>query len=283
MSNQQYLRHSWVRALAISLVLAACTKVPELPPMNAAEHKDALETLAKTKVYFGHQSVGRNVLQGLDELSKAAGVSVQVKKLDGSPWNAPAVAHSEIGKNNDPLGKIADFSQALARPEMTGTEVAILKFCYLDVAHDTIKDPRALVEAYARGVDAVRAAHPNLKLVHATSPLRSDPPGWKTAIKRMIGRQTWEDPDNVLRNAYNDEIRKRFAGQPIFDIALAESTLPDGSRSAFTLDGKTVYTLAAPYTDDGGHLNERGRQYIAATFAKSVADAMRSPVAAAPR
>ena len=251
--------------------------------MNAAESKGALEMLAKTKVYFGHQSVGRNVLQGLEDLSKATQVPVQVKKLDGTPWAAPAVVHSEVGKNSDPLGKIADFSQTLARPEMAGTDVAVLKFCYLDVAHDTIKEPRALVEAYARAVDVIRAAHPNLKLVHSTAPLRSDPPGWKTAIKRWIGRETWEDPDNVLRNAYNEEIRKRFAGQPLFDIALAESTLPDGSRSAFVKDGKTVFTLAAQYTSDGGHLNERGRQQIAAVFAKSIADAVRSAPAAAAR
>ncbi len=260
-----------------------CTKTPALPPMNPAEYKGALETLAQTKVYFGHQSVGRNVVQGLEELSKSAQVPLRIHKMDGPASSTPGLEHGEIGKNGDPLGKIADFSQVLSRPDMAGTQVAVLKFCYLDIAQDAVKDPRALVEAYARAAEAIKAAHPNVRLVHSTAPLRSDPPGWKTAIKRMIGRETWEDADNVLRGAYNDELRRRFAGQPLFDIALAESTLPDGSRSAFVKDGKSVPTLAAVYTNDGGHLNEYGRMYIAGVFAKAVADAARSPGTPPPR
>ncbi len=280
MGHRWKLTTVFFAGLCALLALAACKDSPDYAPMNANDFKNGLEGLSKTKVYFGHQSVGRNILQGLEELSKATQVTLQIGKLGHDSATSGNLIHSEVGSNKDPLGKIADFSQALARPDMAGIEVAILKFCYLDVAHDAVKDPRALVDAYARAVDAIRAAHPKLKIVHATVPLRSDPPGWKTAIKRWIGRETWEDPDNVLRNAYNEDIRKRFAGQPLFDIALAESTLPDGSRSGFVKDGKTVYTLATQYTNDGGHLNERGRQQVAAVFAKSVADAMRAPAPA---
>jgi len=42
-----------------------------------------------------------------------------------------------------------------------------------------------------------------------------------------------------------------------------ESTLPDGKRSKFTKDGKEYFDLAPEYTFDDGHLNERGRRWVA--------------------
>ncbi len=57
---------------------------------------------------------------------------------------------------------------------------------------------------------------------------------------------------------------KQYEGkEPIFDIAKIESTFPDGTRSSFTKDGKTYYSMVPEYTYDGGHLNETGRKKVA--------------------
>ena len=47
------------------------------------------------------------------------------------------------------------------------------------------------------------------------------------------------------------------------DIAYFESTYPDGKRSTFTKEGKSYFDLAPEYTYDDGHLNEKGRQWVA--------------------
>jgi lysophospholipase L1-like esterase len=132
-----------------------------------------------------------------------------------------------------------------------------------------------MLDRYARMVQELREHRPDVQLVHATVPLRADPPGWKTTVKRLIGRATDEDGANVLRNQFNAGLRQRFAREPIFDLAAAESTLADGSRSSFTQDGRTIYTLEPRYTTDGGHLNEEGQRWVAAQFLRAVAQALR--------
>jgi hypothetical protein len=54
--------------------------------------------------------------------------------------------------------------------------------------------------------------------------------------------------------------------EALFDIAEVESTLPQGKRNFFMHGGDTIDTLTQAYTTDGGHLNESGRQQVAAAF-----------------
>ena len=60
----------------------------------------------------------------------------------------------------------------------------------------------------------------------------------------------------MLKKEYEDK-------EPILDIAKIESTFPNGTRSLFTKDGKTYYSMAPEYTYDGSHLNETGRKKVA--------------------
>jgi len=263
-------------ALSVMPLLCACIGQDEVPPVNAAEYRGDLEALARVRVFFAHQSVGRDLIQGIAELAAEARVPLSVAKLDGGlAGPGPGVFHDNIGKNNEPLGKISEFAEVLKRNEAPGFDVALLKFCYEDLSAGSITDPRALLDQYASRVATLRAAYPNLRIVHVTSPLRADPAEWKTPIKRLLGWDTYEDADNRIRGVYNAELRKRFAGEAIFDIAEAESTLPRGKRSAFASGGNSVFTLAPAFTSDGGHLNARGRQVMAAAFVGAVAGAIR--------
>ena len=66
------------------------------------------------------------------------------------------------------------------------------------------------------------------------------------------------------RQQYNEMLRKEYAGrEPLFDIAQIESALPDSSRVAFKKGEENYYGMAPEYTDDGGHLNEKGRKIFA--------------------
>ena len=97
-------------------------------------------------------------------------------------------------------------------------------------------------------------------IVHITVPLTTVEPTTKAWIKSMLGRTTERDV-NVKRNDFNSLLRKTYsATDPIFDLAEVESTQSNGTRSYFTRDGEKIYTLAAEFTTDGGHLNEAGRR-----------------------
>ena len=259
-----------------AVTLIGCNQREEVAPVNVMKYKEDLVALSNARIFFGHQSVGRNLLQGLSDLSEQAAVPLRVVKIENDgTGDQPGLFHTDIGKNRDPLGKLSEFSRLVSIPGQKPYDVALLKFCYEDIRADAKLVPLELVDEYAKQVTAIRVAQPGLRIIHVTSPLRADPLEWKTAIKRMIGRSTYEDADNQLRNAFNVELRKRFAGDMIFDIAEIESTLPQGQRSAFTVGAETVYTLAAAYTSDGGHLSAVGRQHVAAGFARTIAGALR--------
>ena len=51
--------------------------------------------------------------------------------------------------------------------------------------------------------------------------------------------------------------------EPLFDLAMVESTYEDGSRYTFSANGHTYYALVPEYTKDGGHLNELGQKVAA--------------------
>ena len=65
----------------------------------------------------------------------------------------------------------------------------------------------------------------------------------------------------------------RLAADPIFDLARAESTRPDGSRETFRYEGKDYYSLVPAYSSDGGHLSERGQRTLGADLIRFVARA----------
>lgn len=262
-------------AMALALGAALMARTPgAAPPLDLAVVKADLRSVAKARILFAHQSVGRNILEGVHGLSTQLGVPIRIQDIgDAAPDAAPGLFHTLVGVNGDPDSKLAAFARLLDRPQRPSYDVAVLKFCYEDLARDA-RGRSGLLERYGSELAALQARHADIHVLPATAPLRADPSGWKTTLKRWLGRATEEDADNALRNAYNEGLRTRFRGV-LFDIAAAESTLPDGSRSGFSAQGKTIPTLAAAYTSDGGHLNEEGRRRAAAAFLHALAQSLR--------
>lgn len=262
---------SFLVALALSALAGCQARQPQEEPVDMTVVKADLQAVSRARVLFAHQSVGRNILEGVQALAGEAGVAVRVQQIDGAPPDAaPGIFHSDVGTNGDGESKLAAFAGLLDRPEHPAYDVALLKFCYEDMGHDA-KGRSGLLDRYAARVRALQQSRPDVRLLHVTSPLRADPPGWKTRIKRLMGKATDEDADNAVRNAYNSGLRARFATASVFDIAAVESTRPDGGRSSFDAPGGPVYTLAPDYTVDGGHLNEQGRRRAAAAFLHALA------------
>lgn len=206
--------------------------------------------MAQERIYFAHQSVGANILQGVKELSARAGVPVFVKD-------------EFVPENGDPLRKLENFRHSVG----TGSryDIALVKFCYVDIDADT--DVAALFDQYRMVMSELRAKNPRTVFVHVTLPLTTVQTGPKAWVKRLLGRSPYGTVENVRRDEYNRLLRSTYAGrEPIFDLARLESTAPDGKLVTVTWDGFTAPAMAPEYTNDGGHLNALGRVRAAREF-----------------
>jgi hypothetical protein len=269
-------------APALLALLAACSARDEEQvrqeetTLDPAAIKADLEVVAGARILLGHQSVGRDVLAGVSSLARDNGVPLRIQPIDGLPPDGePGLFHTHIGKNGDPDSKCELFEQLLVNPQRPAYDVAMMKLCYVDLGRGLPYEAAGLLDRYSKVVAELKSKRPDVQLVHISMPLRADPPGRKAKVQRMLTLATSEDADNELRNAYNEGLRKRFANEPIFDLASVESTRPDGTRSSFEKNGQAIFTLAAEYTTDGGHLNPEGQRRVAAEFLRTTASALR--------
>jgi hypothetical protein len=221
--------------------------------------------LSKTRIFFGHQSVGNDILGGARDILRAEDkihITIQDEKSSGNGAKG-VILHGAIGENEAPETKISSFSKKLT-PEKN-IDIALMKFCYIDINAQT--DVEALFAHYKDEMKNIQKKIPGIHLVHVTVPLTSSYPGWKTAVKRILGRRDAGLDANKRRNYYNSLLVREFAGKaPIFDLATLESTTPDGKRASFEYEGEQVFYLSPSYTSDGGHLNEIGRRKVANEF-----------------
>jgi hypothetical protein len=216
--------------------------------------------LDEKKIYFGHQSVGFNIIEGLEQIKKEnPRIKLTIVKInDAAELTGPMLAHSILGENSDPHSKMQAFADYLEKGIGTRADIAFFKFCYVDIT--AYSDIEKVFTEYKNMMEHLKRKYPHTRFVHATVPLTVSKITIRTVIKALLGKED----NNIKRNQFNEMLRKEYAGkEPVFDIARAESTYPDGSRSSFTKGGTTYYSLVPDYTDDGGHLNEKGKRAAA--------------------
>lgn len=254
-------RLAFVLGLALSSACGAgANPSPETSVLIDDTLKQDLATLHGARVFFGHHSVGQDILDGLDELSRECRIDV---RIDEAP----------VGENTRPLGKFEDFAKRGERDPSDGTQVMVMKLCYVDITPRT--DVDELVRGYVQAVERVKKARPAVRIVHVTPPLCARPTDVKSKLNRTLGRAVWEDQANAKRLAYGKKLRETFPGDPFFDLSAVESTRPDGSLEEYEVDGKPVPMMWPGYTRDGGHLNEEGKRVAAKAFAHALAGVLR--------
>lgn len=228
--------------------------------------QDAWDRLAEKKIYFGHQSVGRNLLDGVQEvISQSKGIKLRIVETQTMPSDGGVFAHSLVGENTKPVSKIEDFVRIIDSSSENAPEVAALKFCYVD-AHDQV-NVKDLFQKYKEGIEKIKSRHADVRIIHFTMPLFAQDLTWKVRLKLMAGKEPWELKDSIKRNQYNQLVLNNFTGkEPVFDIARFEATAPDGSLATYSYKGEEYLLLRKQYTDDGGHLNRTGRTFIAEQF-----------------
>jgi hypothetical protein len=228
-------------------------------PLDAVAMAD-WQWLAGQRIFFGHQSVGQNIVDGIrDVLADHPEIAVRLVGTQQPELVAgPAFIHALVGRNGDVFSKTREF-RAILQGMREPVAIALHKYCYVDVGFET--NPDSLFRSYQERMDSVRA--PGVTIVHVTIPLTTTESGVRGFAKRVLRRRTQVEL-NAIRNRYNDLLRDYYRGkEPVFDLAGLESTRPDGTRS-FSLAGSgTVYSLTPEFTSDGGHLNQVGRRHLA--------------------
>jgi hypothetical protein len=225
--------------------------------LAAADLRRDLEAVAQRHIFFAHQSVGANILEGVRELSAHGGVRVRIDD-------------TYVERNGEPLRKLANFAKALG--EGSRYDIALLKFCYVDIGADT--DAAALFARYRTVIDELRGRNPRTTFVHVTLPLTTVQTGMKALAKRALGRDPSGTVENVRREEYNALLRKAYAGrEPVFDLARLESTGPDGAAVSVAWRDAVAPALSPAWTDDGGHLNQAGRLRAARELLRVLASA----------
>ena len=229
-----------VSLLSVLLLLISCDK--EIKDMN---YKPNTNNIINKSIYFGHQSVGNNILDGIKDIN--------IPELN--------IHDFYIGENRNPISKIKHFENFIFNELKEGNQidVATMKLCFVDITSET--NIKGIFLEYVLMINRLKKDYPNLNIVHITVPLTNENLSLSTRIKRIIksvlGKPTYDRKANFTRNKYNNFLRKEFPNETIFDLAKLESRgYNEYGSPALVLD----------FSDDGGHLNVVGRRNIAKKF-----------------
>ena len=224
-------------------------------------------------MFFGHQSVGMNILGGIPAVFAEHGVAAPAiaEGRTAPPGGDGFVQHATIGENVKPLSKIEDFDAAIRAGVGEQVDVALMKLCYVDIEPKT--DVDSVFAAYSSTMAALERDFPDVTFVKVTVPLTTEPGGVSKLKDRVSGQGSPGAAANTARQRFNDRIRTEYAGDHLFDLAAVESTTPDGSRVGGTYQGTTYFSLYSGYASDDGHLNEEGSRRAAGAWLAAVAGA----------
>jgi hypothetical protein len=221
------------------------------------------------RIFFGHQSVGANIIDGLKDIINGEGSLKVIESRNPHDSREPCLYHSRIGKNQDPLSKINDFISLMDSGFGNNVDIACFKFCYIDIQHTT--DVHQLFDTYHNAMDSLSRKYHKTQFLHITVPLRTIEYGARNIFNKLLGRKSIAILNNQRRQIFNKLMIQQYNKSGfIFDLARSESTHPNGTSCKISYDGTTVYSLVPQYTDDGGHLNSYGRYFVATRFLESL-------------
>ena len=220
------------------------------------------ELLAQKRIVFGHQSVGSDILAGVNTLAQRAGVSLRVGNGTAA---GPGIVHFKIGRNGEPGSKMHAFAAALTAGGAAGADVALMKLCYVDFDRDT--DGSALAREYCATLDLLGRQFPKTTFLAVTAPLTTVQSGPKAWLKRVLGREPAGYAENYRRQQFNAVLRERYLAQGrLFDLARLEA-----QGGQVTRQGVPLEVLDRRLSSDGGHLNDLGRELAAARLLTLIA------------
>ncbi|NWJ47440.1 MAG: SGNH/GDSL hydrolase family protein [Chloroflexi bacterium] len=209
---------------------------------NSLIPQQYLDNARNLKILFNHQSVGYNVLEGLDALAQSNPdrYSLTTADVEQANWYLEnnGVGGFTRGENENPASKVVGFKELFDNEGYADrVQVAMMKFCFVDNTSAASK----IWENYRDGMNYLETKYPKVKFVWWTMPLITD--------------------GNQIRDQYNKLVRDyvKANNKILFDIADIESHEPSGKA----VTNNNYPALFNNYSSDGGHLNEQGSQRVA--------------------
>jgi lysophospholipase L1-like esterase len=266
-------------ALALALValagLGACgdsatieapqeLKTSMLEPVTQTE----LAAAAGKRVLFAHQSVGNDILDGVNAIAAASGTRINMVESGVVPADTSGIFHFKVGTNGEPLGKVKQFHDTLAQSSLAGVDVAMVKLCYIDFNRNT--DAARIAHAYVQTIEELQRSHPRTTFAAMTAPLTTIQTGPKAWVKSMLGKDPAGHAENAKREEFNAVLRGKFGAAQLFDVAKIEAH-GGGKPVVYEYKGQPYEALDPALTSDGGHLNEAGKRVLGAEFVKFLA------------
>ena len=255
------------------LMMAGCAidDQTEKNIMNDPSLQAELRILSTMRIFFGHQSVGANIVEGIHDLLKHHKEIpfTMVRLSDSNKTTTSFFCEANVGYNTNYESKCNGFVDVVEHTFAGNVDIAIFKFFYIDISHTT--DIHQMLTYYKVTIDSLKERCPRTTFVYVTDPLVYQKPWWKRVILWVLQKDDYSVEDNIRRNEFNRLLLQQFAGKPVFDLAAVESTYPDGSKESFNFNGNTYDALVPMYTDDGGHLNRLGRIVVARSMIKMLA------------
>ena len=245
--------------LSAFILVTACSQANEnqteaVAPPEATEHNAPEivepdnsdvqpEDETGRSVFFAHNSVGQNIIDGIRALEL-------VPILNDQQIGEAGVAEVYMGFNGDPAGKIDAFAELMDNGG-NKAQIAFFKLCYSDFEEGT--DAAALFDKYSSVLAKLEEKYPGVAFVHVTAPLYDYNASWH----------------NAGRHAFNEKMRAQY-GDRVFDLAEIESVDASGNK-ALSRDGVTP-ALSDDWSSDGGHLNDEGGKHMASELISFLAN-----------
>ncbi len=171
-----------------------------MPPSTACPPA-ARDWLREQSIFFGHQSVGYDIVQGIREvISRRVGANLRiVETRNADEIRGPMLAHARIGRNGDPLSKIEEFQALMKGGLEDKVDIALFEFCYVDVGIRS--NPDAIFASYCQAMDRLKVRFPKVTFVHVTVPMhglpRTTKGRLKTSVMQRVGRPTELDENRA--------------------------------------------------------------------------------------
>lgn len=220
------------------------------------------DATAARSIFFGHQSVGENIIDGLKQVAAVEGWKpLRIEEIGTTAPAGPGLFHTKIGQNGDPSSKVKAFRQSLEGGVGDRVDIALMKFCFWDIRANT--DADAVFKEYRDTMADLQRRYPKVTFVYATVPLVVMDADWRAQVRRLFRMTVPMDADNLVRDALSRKIRAEYGARgPLFDIAALEEA-----------GAAPVPYLADDLSSDGAHLNTAGRRRLAAGFVKTLSAA----------
>ena len=236
-------------------------KMEKMSVQNISRQK--WSEFAPKKIFFGHMSIGYNIISGIKELLQQHPEIklkiVETKKSQIHTLKQPVLVHSSIGGNEDPKSKIDAFVHLMTKGMAQSVDMAFFKLCYVDINART--DINSLFKYYKSNMEKLSSLFPETVFLHITTPLTSHQTGTKALIKKIIGKPL-RGVNNRYREEYNEMMRTEYHDRGVlFDLALVEASQTADFQTRANIHPNRA--LLSAYTDDGCHLNSLGSKVIA--------------------